>query len=196
MQLVQLENGNMFNAKTIENFILKEDTEYLVNLANSTDLWEIIENSFWNNRTIDFNKILKHDKNAAVIMLDAKIRCGQKIKEFYDLEEVYADSLHLIRWFPEMEQLPHADDMTNTEVKGLEHRAFGSIIYLNNNYFGGHTYYPNFDVEITPKPGMLAIHPGDVEHLHGVTKIEGAMRYTIASFWTLDKGKSHEWSIY
>lgn len=185
----------MFNAKVIEDFISKEDCEYLVNLASSTDLWEVIQNEFWTGRTIDFNKILKHDRHAAVIMLDANIRCGERIKELYDLEEVYSDSLVLVRWFPGMEQPPHADDMTNTEVTGLEHRAFGSIIYLNNDYSGGHTYYPNFDFEITPTPGALAIHPGDVEHLHGVTKIENAMRYTIASFWTLDKGKRHDWSI-
>ena len=58
MQDVHLESGNMFNAKAIEDFVSKEDTEYLVNLAKSTDLWEIIENEFWSNRTIDFNKIL------------------------------------------------------------------------------------------------------------------------------------------
>jgi hypothetical protein len=129
-------------------------------------------------------------------MLDANIRCKEKIKELYDVEDVYSDTLQIVRWFPEMEQPPHADDMTNTDIKGLEHRAYGSIIYLNDNYEGGKTYYPNFDVSITPKVGNLAIHPGDPEHLHGVTKIQDGMRYTIASFWTLNKLHSHDWPIF
>ncbi len=185
----------MFNAKVVEDFISNNDCRYLVNLATSSDLWQKIENEFWNNRTIDYYKILENDRHAASIMFNSNIRCAQKIKELYNIEEIYSDSLHLIRWFPGMEQPPHADDMTNTDVTGLEHRAYGSIIYLNNDYSGGHTYYPNFDIEITPKPGALAIHPGDVEHLHGVTKIKESMRYTIASFWTTDKEKSREWPI-
>ena len=39
------------------------------------------------------------------------------------------------------------------------------------------------------------MHPGDPEHLHGVTKIEGGMRYTIASFWTYEKERSHDWPV-
>jgi hypothetical protein len=38
-------------------------------------------------------------------------------------------------------------------------------------------------MQITPEMGKLAVHPGDVDHLHGVTKIEENVRYTIAFFW-------------
>jgi prolyl 4-hydroxylase len=186
----------MFNPKVIKNFVSKEDCEYLINAANSLDIWESGGSEFWDNRVINYNKMLDFDKNAAVIMLDANIRCGQKIKEEYNLDaSVYSDTLQVIRWFPGMEQPPHADDMSNTDIVGFDHRAFGSIIYLNNDYTGGHTFYPNFDFEITPEAGSLAIHPGDPEHLHGVTKVEGSMRYTIASFWTFKKERSHEWRI-
>jgi hypothetical protein len=95
-----------------------------------------------------------------------------------------------------MSQPPHADDMTDTNISGFEHRSFGSIIYLNNDYLGGHTYYPNFDIEIIPEAGKLAVHPGDPNHLHGVTKIENGIRYTVASFWTTEKEKGNDWSIY
>jgi len=185
----------MFSAKVIENFISSKDCMYLVNLANSSDLWEGGGSEFWDNRVINYSSLARHDKNAAVIMLDANIRCGQKIKELFDVEEIYSDTLQIIRWFPGMEQHPHADDMSNTDIVGFDHRAFGSIVYLNNNYSGGHTYYPNFNFEVIPKTGALAIHPGDAEHLHGVTKIQDGIRYTIASFWTQRKEKSHAWPI-
>jgi prolyl 4-hydroxylase len=186
----------MFNAHVIEDFISKEDCEYLVKTAILSNLWESGGSEFWDNRVINYDKMRQFDRNATVIMLDANIRCGQKLKELYDLEEVYSDTLQIIRWFPGMSQPPHADDMSNTDIEGFDHRAFGSIIYLNDAYEGGHTYYPNFDYEVTPKAGALAVHPGDPEHLHGVTEIKDGMRYTIASFWTKQKGLGHEWKIY
>jgi len=187
----------MFSAKVINEFVSKKDCTYLIETAIKSNLWQNVESEFWNNRIINYDKILNFDRDAAIIMLDANIRCGQKIKEEFDLDvPVYSDTLQIIRWFPGMEQTPHADDMTNTNIQGFQHRVFGSIIYLNDDYKGGHTYYPDHNFEIIPKSGSLAIHPGDPEHLHGVTKIENEIRYTIASFWTYEKGKSHDWSLY
>lgn len=187
----------MFNAKTINDFLSKEDCEYLINVAIDSNLWEGAGSDFWDNRVINYNRIITFDKKAASIMLDANLRCKQSIKEKYNLiNEVYSDTLQIVRWFPEMEQGPHADDMSNTDIKGFDHRAFGSIIYLNNDYLGGSTYYPNFNIEIIPEIGKLAIHPGDEEHLHGVKKIKNKTRYTIASFWTTRREKSNDWSAY
>ena len=187
----------MFNAKIIDSFISKEDCEYLINSANALNKWESGGSDFWNNRVINYQTMLQFDKKTASIMLNANIECGKKIKDIFNLKnEVYSDTLQIIRWFPEMEQSPHADDMSNTDVQGFDHREFGSILYLNDNYNGGHTYYSNYNFEITPKAGLLAIHPGDPEHLHGVTKITNGMRYTIASFWTTRKDKSNDWKLF
>ena len=183
----------MFNAITKENFITKANCEYLIKTVTGLDIWEGGGTGFWKNRVLNYYTILQRDKKAAEIMLDANNRCGNVIKNNYAIPEVYSDTLQIIRWFPGMEQPPHADDMTNTDILGFEHRVFGSIIYLNDDYEGGQTYYPNYKISITPQAGKLAVHPGDPDHLHGVTKIEGGMRYTIASFWTLDKNKSHKW---
>ena len=177
----------MFNAKVFDNFVSKDDCNYLITKAIESNLWENAGDSFWNDRVINYEKMLKFDKKSAEIMLDFVTRCQQTIKESYNLEEIYPDLLQVIRWFPGMQQVPHADDMSNTDVTGHAHRAFGSILYLNDDYEGGHTYYPNFNFDITPKSGSLAVHPGNVDHLHGVTEIKNLMRYTIASFWTKEK---------
>lgn len=185
----------MFNAKIFDNFVSKDDCNYLITKAIESDLWENAGHVFWDSRVINYEKILKFDKKSAQIMKDINIQCALKIQKEYN-ENVYPDTLQIVRWFPEMEQPPHADDMTNTGIVGFEHRAYGSIVYLNEGYSGGHTYYPNFNFEIKPKVGTLAIHPGNPEHLHGVTKIKDGMRYTIASFWTQDKEKIHAHPIY
>lgn len=187
----------MFNAKTFDNFLSADQCQYLIKAAISSNLWESGGSEFWDNRVINCAKLREFDRVATGIMLDANTRCRDVIKTAYDLDkEIYSDTLQVIRWFEGMSQPPHADDMSNTDIQGFDHRVFGSIIYLNSDYSGGHTYYPNFGAEVVPSAGKLAVHPGDPEHLHGVTTIENGIRYTIASFWTFNKEKSHDWSVY
>lgn len=187
----------MINIKLVENVLSNKDAEYLIKFANSFDIWEGAGDKFWDGRVINYTKTLLYDKKVAQIMLSVNLKCKEIIeKEMIDSGNVYSDTLQLIRWFPGMSQPPHVDDMSNTKAQGFEHRAFGSILYLNDNYSGGHTYYPNLNFDITPKTGSLAIHPGDEEHLHGVTTVEDNIRYTIASFWTKDRDKGYDWSIY
>ena len=172
----------MYNGITVDEFLTKDQCRYIIDKAISSELWEESEDRFWTNRLINCNTIESYDPEVSRLMRDANLRCKATIKQKYGID-AYSDTLQIIRWFPGMEQPLHADDMTNTEHKGFEHRLFGSIIYLNTEYQGGQTYYGNFDIKVTPKIGTMAIHPGDPKHLHGVTKIEGGTRYTIASFW-------------
>lgn len=185
----------MFSAKVIDNFLSKEDCEYLINSAVSIDLWEGAGYKFWDNRITNYSTFLKHDKHAANILLDTNNRSMNKIKEEYGIGyPLYSDSIQIVRWFEGMDQGPHADDMSDTEAMGHGHRSFGSVIYLNDNYIGGHTYYSNFNIEVVPKTGSFAFHPADPKHSHGVTKIENSTRYTIASFWTFNEKMSGNWS--
>lgn len=190
----------MFNGRVIENFLNQNDCKYLIKIVTKLGSWGEGGHEFWSNRIVNYSEVLEYDKSAASIMLDANDRCRKQIKKEYGLETpLYSDTLQVVRWFPGMEQPPHADDMSHLgyseyEHKKHKHRVFGSIIYLNNDYSGGKTYYPNFDFSITPKSGSLAVHPADPEHLHGVTKIKDSMRYTIASFWTFDPLMSGFWN--
>jgi hypothetical protein len=188
----------MFKAITKDNFISKEDCEYLINLVESTDLWSSVPGSTWDKRSIHVGPTYSHlGKKAFNIIKNATLAVQEIIKLEYDLSEnVYPDIASINRWFPGMSQHPHADDMTNTEIKGFEHRVFGSLIYLNDNYSGGLLYYPQYDFTITPVTGLLAIHPGDTDHIHGVSEVKDNMRYTISSFWVYDKGRGIDWSLY
>ena len=56
----------------------------------------------------------------------------------------------------------------------------GLVMYLNEDMDGGEIYYPDYDVQIKPKPGLLVIHPGNV--LHGVRPITRGVRYNMTGF--------------
>jgi hypothetical protein len=191
----------MLNIKTIENFLSKEEIYSIVTFAKNVDQWENAGgNGFWDNRSLNaINIYNNYDKDLGEKLYNIREKIKKSIIKEYKLDvDVYPDLFQIVRWFPGQEQSPHADDMTNIDDDSLgwfKHRHFGSIIYLNDDYTGGHTYYPEHDIDIVPKSGMLAIHPGDPEHLHGVTRIENSIRYTIASFWTLDKEYFDGWTI-
>jgi len=186
-------------AKTVDEFLTEEECSKIVNLVSNIEEWEREpNNSFWDNRGLEDKNIYKnYDAEIGKLLYSIRQRVQAKIKELYSLDEVYPDHMAVSRWFNGMSQPPHADDMTNAEGPGHEwfaHRDFGAIIYLNNNYSGGHTFYPEHNFEIIPKVGTLAIHPGDPNHLHGVTMVQGNTRYTISSFWTRDKAFFDDWN--
>lgn len=179
----------MFKATVVDKFLTDEEVSFVLNLVKETELWETSSVDFWDKRTLGIKAAYEYfGKELGDLLVDISTRIQDVIESAYD-KKVKEDGVTICRWYSGMEQPPHADDMTNTEVKGLEHRKFGAIIYLNDDYEGGHTYYPNYDFEITPEAGKLAIHLGDPDHLHGVTKVEGNTRYTIASFWAYADGQ-------
>jgi hypothetical protein len=179
-------------AKFIDNFLTQEECDYIVETVNKGELWERIKpGDFWDNRTVNAMTLYhNNNKELAVKLFEVREKIREKIKELYSEADIFPDLCQVVRWFPGMEQQPHADDMTDSkDTEAFHHRHYGAILYLNDNYSGGKTYYPQHNFEITPVKGRLAIHPGDTEHYHGVTKVEGGIRYTMASFWTRNKDK-------
>lgn len=188
----------MFKAKVIDNFLSQEECNYILDFVKSIEVWESGGTEFWENRSLNAITIYNNiDKSIGTALYGIREDIGNAIKKEYQIEEdIYPDLMQVVRWFPGQEQHPHWDDMK--EIDGTEwfhHREFGSVLYLNDNYSGGKTYYPEQNFEVTPKTGSLAFHPGDKEHTHGVSKIENETRYTITTFWTKDKKYFDGWKI-
>lgn len=189
---------NEYRGVTAEHFLTSEEIEKILAFARATNAWERHQpGSFWDNRVLSAQQIRStYSEEVGVLLYDIRNRMAEKIKEHYHVPRIYADVVVLARWFPGQEQAPHADDMRNVDGhEDFHHREFGSVLYLNEDYLGGHTYYPDYSIEVTPKAGMLAIHPASPDHLHGVTKVEDGMRYTIASFWTTHENYSDLWRL-
>jgi len=163
-----------------QSFLSKEICSDIVNYAIDTDDWNKASKfEFWSGRTIPLSKL---GKPLADMILD-EVR--EYIKKCYGIDYVYCDTIDLIKWTPGLSQPVHMD-----ACEDLEHRDYGSIIYLNDNFDGGNTFYANKELTIKPKTGAIAVHPGSKEYEHGVTTVENGTRYTIASFWTKEMGKA------
>jgi|SaaInl59LU_5_DNA_1037362.scaffolds.fasta_scaffold01273_5 hypothetical protein len=58
-----------------------------------------------------------------------------------------------------------------------------SLLYLNDDYEGGELYFPNQDLEISPKGRSLLIFNGGGDNMHGVKRISSGYRYVLVAFW-------------
>lgn len=165
----------------ISNFLDKDSTNIFLYHAKNIKKWSEYDVDFWRGRVFNFSKLDGQLKLIADNLLE-DIR--KYIKEKYNTE-VYCDTIDIIRWPQGLSQPPHID-----ACKGLEYRDYGCIIYLNDDFEGGETYYPNIGMKVKPQPGVIVVHPGSEHYLHGVTEVKNNTRYTIASFWTTTKDKA------
>ena len=151
-------------------------------------LWDERNDPYWDGRVISmFSAARRVECGDSVYLFASEIvqRLSSLIqKEFEVNKPVFVDCLDLVRWPVDSELTPHIDEIPHA------HRLWGSVIYLNDDYCGGETYYPNLGISVKPESGMAVVHRGDSRHLHGVSRVEGGERFTVASFWGVDRSKS------
>ena len=186
------------NIKIIDNFIELDDLKTIQKFLPTINEWmDAGENqyaedgtctydaSYWQNRQCSWD-ILKRINIDIYNLVDKYIN---KMKYF--LEDSFKVKLStrppvIIRWFPGLEQQPHADKQLNDgSPNPFPTYDINSLFYYNDEFTGGELYYPQHDVVIDPKPGLAVAHPGDINYLHGVKKVLSGERYTTPSFYTI-----------
>jgi hypothetical protein len=148
--------------QVFENFLSQEQCDLFVNEAKNSNEDKWIKNELY--------CILKSSNHEEV----------KKIKR--KLDEVFNNKFHLQR--PQIihrtdiysKWIYHSDDEGGKEIK------YGVVIYLNEEFEGGHTKYKYKDYEVVPKSGMMIIHPATKEFEHTVTEVTKGNRYTLTSF--------------
>jgi hypothetical protein len=183
-----VENVEPFESFTKEEMLSRDECEYLVWLAETTKNWPISTDEFWSHRNLGLLTDIPRHKFQSIATAKLVLSVHQKIKEFVSKSfntECYADQIGIVRWTPGSYQMPHID-----EQDGFS-RVAGCVVYLNDDYQGGHTYYPYYGKSHIPKTGKVFAHSSGMSHLHGVTKILGKTRYTIASTWSINKEHSN-----
>lgn len=118
-----------------------------------------------------------------------------KMKEYYvdgygvEISEHPTNTAHFVKWVVGMRSPLHADcerpDGTLAYGANFYMLNFSALIYINDDYEGGHIAFPAFGVDIKPKPGDLIIFPST--YRHEVTEITAGTRYTMPSFYNFLK---------
>jgi hypothetical protein len=176
-----VENVEPFESFTKEEMLSKDECDYLVWLAETTENWPTATDEFWSHRNMGLLSDVPKSRFASVLTAQLVLSIHQKMKEFVSKSfntECYADQIGMVRWPPGSYQMPHIDNADGYS------RICGSVLYLNDDYQGGHTYYPYYGKAHTPKAGKMFAHNSGMSHLHGVTQISQKTRYTISATWS------------
>jgi hypothetical protein len=169
----------------------------------SKDYWRAIKD--WKGMSINlFRKDMLIANGMNAELYDKVInKAKETIEDRFGVKVIVEQAL-LNRWRPGREQQPHIDYLIEEEGKDksplYEHgmndefidqfkknfstKHFSSLIYLNEDFVGGELYFPQHNLEIKPITNTIISFKGDVEHMHGVKKVESGIRYTLSLFWT------------
>lgn len=85
------------------------------------------------------------------------------------------DTHQLVVWPAGSEQPAHIDDKR-------DETRFAAILYLNEDFSGGETFFEGSPIVGKPQTGRLIAFPGR-SVLHGVRRIEAGTRYTMAMWF-------------
>lgn len=147
----------------IENFCSKDDADHLINLYDEhEDKCFLFRNTF----PIDTDKL---DDTVLKSLLDKSLKFASQMY-MTDLE--FSNS-ELVKWPEQSFMLSHYD---------YQNDRVAAIVYLNDNYEGGETVFPNLD--ITPQTGNALFFDGS-EIEHSVSRIKSGTRYTLSMWFNL-----------
>lgn len=150
------------------------------------------ENAYWDGRVSFLDSMPEEERETRALIqqarLIAQISIIQTVRPPYVL---HSDTAQLVRWDPGQELKPHADNIEpDGRPNGTPHRAMSCVVYLNDNYGGGETFFPGLGFRIKPEPGLMLAFGSGETHVHGVTRVRDARRYMIATWFTFDKRQS------
>lgn len=176
-----------------ENFISADVAEKLVKVLDKhAELGSIswMPISFYES----YSSVLPQDDDEHVISeglpsdIFSQIKNGiiSAVASVHDLDPKIISQIgyHTQKWEPGAYARKHSDNTDEHGKSGAFTRSrYAAFLYLNDNFEGGLLKFPDQDISIQPKVGMLAAFDGGFNNMHEVTLITSGVRYTIGSFW-------------
>jgi len=194
------------NIVVFENFIDPEDLAVVQAFLPTIDEWEngketeydengvcIYDATYWNDRMCSGPIIDRKNPEVYKIIEKYIDKMANEVEKFFNVK-VYGRAPVLMRWFEGIEQQPHADkELNDGSPNPFPTYDLNSLFYYNDDFTGGELYFPQHDIEITPKPGLAVMFVGDRNYLHGVRTVTSGERWTTPSFYTVVENLNEEY---
>lgn len=175
--MIKIQKYNNYDIYEIEDFVDKSFCSNVIDWFSGQKKTHFNDNSFWSSRTINYNRI----NNTSIKKIIAKHRIDRTvIVQNIFKKMLYPDYTDIVYWPNGIEMDSHIDDGNS-----FHYRKYSSVLYLNDNYTGGHTYFKDLEIDVVPKQGKLIVYPSSENYAHGVSKVEGD-RYTLSMWFTTD----------
>jgi hypothetical protein len=161
----------------IENFFSLEKCDQIINwFKDKTKESFNAGSDLFNNRTIPYHVI--DNLEIKQLVNGYRFDITSKARELFQTP-LYPDYTDLVYWPTGLSMDVHADAVwLDGSPAKFPYRYCAGVCYLNDDYEGGETYFPNLNVESKPKKGKVVLFPSNLEYQHGVKEIKGE-RYTM-----------------
>lgn len=138
----------------------------------------------FSNRQINYGRI-PNNLPIKNLINQCRWRIADVIREAYGERQVYPDYTDLVFWPPGDGMVVHADNANEDGSPNLfGWRTYSAVLYLNDDYQGGTTFFPRLGVEVRPETGKLVAFGAGSEYQHGVRPITAGERYTMPLWFT------------
>jgi hypothetical protein len=92
------------------------------------------------------------------------------------------DGYALLKYLPGGKYDVHFDQAVHeNKTKGA--RIVSSILYLNDDFKGGETYFKYQNYSVKPKPGRLVFFPSTYTHPHSALPVQEGVKYAIVTWF-------------
>ena len=186
----------MFPIIEKDNFLSFDDCNILIEYqkshsTNDHSKWSLENHqSNWDNRIFICDNI--DDDNVRTIIESIHYRTSILCSKFYNEEYVYTEFSNLVYWGPGMRLGAHADNYWIDDPEKphyTSHRDYSAVLYLNEDYIGGRTFFLEDNYNVVPKIGKLILFTSGKDHIHGVNEVISGSRYTMALWFTKTRDK-------
>jgi predicted 2-oxoglutarate/Fe(II)-dependent dioxygenase YbiX len=112
-----------------------------------------------------------------------------KLEPFFETQIEWWEHPQLLRYVKGGRYDPHSDSenwQKDVNGHGYWHRQHDRdvsvVLYLNEEFSGGKLNFPDQNIKITPKPGLLVAFPSTRFYRHGAEPTESGVRYVIVTW--------------
>jgi len=122
------------------------------------------------------------------------LRCKAKIEADLGASELFVESFFVACLLAGDSHIPHADNEQREHGRWVSNhtpqRDYTGLVYLNDNFTGGELVFPDRDVVMIPKPGLLVGFPSNHKFVHAVPKVLSGKRYSLPVWFTVNPAKA------
>lgn len=157
----KLANPNLKNVRVVDNFLSDSECDYMINL--STPLFKRSMFLYGDQKVLD-EKRTSYSAELHVFPDDAVLnRIRNKASKLIDMPERNFEHFQVVSYDKQQEIDFHYDTFDPNSEGGKKiiaeggQRKYTILAYLNDNFEGGTTYFPDLDYMVHPKKGSILI---------------------------------------
>ena len=134
------------------------------------------------------------DSESASWLHGVSLRCKERIEGDLRTPELFVEALFVACLLSGDSHIAHADNERRKHGRWVPNhtpqRDYTGLVYLNDNFTGGELVFPDRDVVIIPKPGLLVGFPSNHKFVHAVPKVLSGKRYSLPVWFTVKSARA------